>query len=128
MSTIESVTSITLLANADLSASQYHFVKVGAGTYPLSVAAAGESAIGVLMNKPGEATGAAGESAQVAILGCPKVKLGGTIAVGDNLAADADGAAIVATTPAFVVAKALQAGTDGQVVRVLLMSQFTIPA
>ncbi len=81
------VLDITLLAAADLSASQYLLVKADANG-KAALAAAGEAPIGVLQNKP-----TAGQAAQVRLYGVSKVVAGAAIAKGAFVASDANGKA-----------------------------------
>lgn len=86
---------LSIAAGADLSAKQYTFVKLS-GTTVISVAAATDSPIGVLVNDP-----ASGETAGVAISGVVKVKASAAIAVGALVGTTATGTAVT-----------LVAGTD----------------
>ncbi len=104
-----------LKAAADLSAAanQFRAVKMTAAN-SVNIAGAGEFAIGVLYNKP-----KSGVRAEVVVQGTPKLSYGGTVAVGDLLAADASGD-FVKTTPAVgnldnVLAVALEAGVTGEI-------------
>lgn len=112
------VTSITIPANADLSASQFRIAAVN--TSDKAIIAAGNTAkiIGVLMNKPT----ALGDAAQIAIGGVARVTAGATIEAGDLLTSDGDGKAIDTTTTADVlIGRALTGGADGQLIEVLLL-------
>ena len=77
---------ITLPAGADLSSSQYFFVKVNSSGQAVVCATAGEAAIGILQNKP-----TSGQAAQIMVQGVSKlvVGAGGTLTAGDLVATDA---------------------------------------
>lgn len=129
---------ITRLAGADLSSSQYRFVKLNAaGAVVLS--GAGEAAIGVLQNKPGN-----GQAATVRVGGLSKVIAGAAIALPNRIASDANGkakaavAATVNTSDAGVAADPLVASNvlgeafeaaagDGQVIEILLGRAGAVP-
>jgi hypothetical protein len=81
-----------LVAGADLSAQQFRFVKLNATGQVVACSVAGESAFGVLQDKPD----AAGRAASVATLGVSKVLAGATIAPNDLVATDAQGRAVPA--------------------------------
>lgn len=107
-----------LSASADLSAKINRFVKISGNLTVTVCAAATDKPIGVLQNKP-----VSGAPADVMVVGVSKVVLGGTVAAGDDLTSDANGAAITAVTNAGAnrsYGVALQGGTVGQVVEVLL--------
>jgi hypothetical protein len=80
-----------ILAGADLSSSQYFFVKLDNATAAV-VAGAGENAIGVLQNAP-----AAGAVAIIRTQGLSKVIGGDAVAIGAAVAANAAGKAVTAT-------------------------------
>ena len=97
-----------LTASADLSAKQYHAVKVsGALTVGLT-SAAGEVCLGILQNAP-----ASGYVADVMCSGVSKVISGAAIAAGAKLMAGADGRIITAaTTGSHVIGFALEAAAN----------------
>lgn len=96
---------LTLEAGADLSASQYRFVKVTGGQTCGAVAAATDHPIGVLQNKPD----AAGRAAAIMVEGISKAKAGAAIAAGANLTIDAVGRVVTAVATNRIYAIALQA-------------------
>ena len=109
----------TLKAGADLSAKQFHFAKFGADEdHAIACAVAGEKGIGVIMNAPD----AAELPVELAIFGGAKVKIAATIAAGDELMCDANGAGVVATTTKKVLAIAMNAGVTGDVIGVKLVN------
>lgn len=99
---------------------QYRFVKVtGRRTCGLADTTSNEIVIGVLQNKP-QATGAA---CTVAVAGVSVVEAGGTISAGAAVKTNSDGKAVAASLPgdaALVLGVALEAGTSGKLVSVLL--------
>lgn len=111
MATENALTSVTLVAGADLSAGQYLGVKVDGSGNAIACSVNGEQAYGVLLNDP-----ASGEEATVAISGITKAEAGGAIAVGANVAVDADGQFITAATADIIVGIARSAaGAAGEV-------------
>jgi hypothetical protein len=80
---------ITLPASADLSASQYKFVKINTSGEAEVATARGEKVIGVLQNKPS----AAGEAATVRVWGVSKVQAAEALAAGDFICTSAAGQA-----------------------------------
>ena len=83
-------------ASADLSAKQYHFVKMSGNNTVTVCAAITDVPIGVLQNNP-----ASGGAAEVCLFGISKVVADGTLAAGNVIGTSADGQA-----------DAIAAGTD----------------
>jgi hypothetical protein len=114
-------------ASADLSANQFYFVVLNSSKQ-LAVAGANVSCLGVLQDTPA----AAGRSGEVRCFGVTKVVAGGTIAVNDKIASDANGKAVKATaasvsagTPeplagSYVMGLALEAASAGETFSMLL--------
>lgn len=75
---------------------------------------AGAKALGVV-----DVTTEKDQFAPVAVFGILLVEAGGTIAVGDGIASDANGKAVKAETTAIINGYALDAGTTGQKIRIL---------
>ena len=101
-------------AAGDISAEQYTFFKRGANDTVVQ-SGAGEAAVGVLWNDPA----AAGRMAVVITGGEPNVYAGDAIAVGDEVAADANGDAVTAVSTDIVVGIAREAaGGAGELVRI----------
>ena len=101
-------------ANSDLStgkggqlgSGQFLAVKL-VGARLVDLCGAGDYAYGILQNKP-----AAGQAADVGIMGVTKAVCGGTIAAGDYLTPNASGQLITATTTAQPrIAVAIEAAT-----------------
>lgn len=89
----------TFVAGATtLAAKQYFLVKQHTDGTLILAAAATDSIVGVLQNKP-----AVGASALVRFGGTTKVVAGGTIAVGAFVTSDANGNAVATTTAGDVV-------------------------
>jgi hypothetical protein len=119
---------IDRIAGADLSQAVYHAVVQNAdsnnstGRSVVLASSATDAIFGVLNNGPvaGETASVCGRNAQ----GTFKVKLGGTVAFGDNLTADANGAAVATTTSGNqVLGVAQEAGVSGQVIEYLVVNQ-----
>ena len=76
---------VTLVAGEDLSAKQYHFVKIDNGTgKAVAVSGATDRPIGVVQNNP-----TSGQEAEVLISGGTKIKAGGSASAGQALFASA---------------------------------------
>lgn len=107
----------SLLASADLSAKQFHFVKfVTDDDHVVNCGVAGELGIGVLMNAPA----AAEDVAEVSFFEGAKVKLAGTVARGGEIMCDAAGKGVAATTGKKVMAIAMASGVSGDIIPVKL--------
>jgi hypothetical protein len=78
----------TFVAAGDLSAKQYHFVKLDTDGKVVIVAAITDKPIGVLQNNP-----ASGEEAEVVICGITKVSADSSINEGDLIGTSSDGQA-----------------------------------
>ena len=104
----------TFIAGADLTDKQYTFVFENAAAERTVVTpAAGAKADGVLLNDPKEGTAAA-----VANYGRVKVVCGGTIPLGSEVACDAQGRAVVATSTAIRLGKTTEAGVVNQLITI----------
>lgn len=119
MATENIVLSKSWPASVDLSAYQFHAVKISGAQAALCGAA--DVPVGILQNKPD----AAGKAAEVGLIGVSKAVVNGSsvnVAIGDFLAVNANGRLIKTTTASDnVVARALEAVTaDGVVAEVLL--------
>lgn len=111
----EVLQNVTVEAAGDLSAAQYHFVKLDTNDQAVLCDAAGEQAYGVLQNTP-EAAGRAGT---VARDGITKVVAGEAIALGDEVATNASGRAVTALVGNTVLGIARTAcNNDGEIVSV----------
>ena len=122
MATEAPVQNLTLEAGADLSAKQYHCVKLSSGKAVLC--AAGEDALGVLQNKP-----SLGEAAVYMRLGLSKCAAAAAIAEGASVAAAADGRIETAGSGDYVIGKAKAAAAGaGSIISVeLTLSGVALP-
>lgn len=79
------------VAGEDLTSYRYHLVTISGSTARTVVrcSSQGQSAVGVLVNKPGS-----GEAAAVCMLGITKVMVGGTIYAGDKFTTSVSATAI----------------------------------
>lgn len=77
-----------LTASADLSAKQYHFVKVSGVRTVTVCAAITDKPIGVLQNTP-----ASGEAAEIVAVGVTKVSSDSAVTAGDLIGTSSDGQA-----------------------------------
>ena len=109
----------TYLSAGDLSSGQYTFVKrAAAGT--VVVAGAGEAAVGVQWNAPA----AAGRPVSVINGGEPNVYVGtGGVTIDDEIAADAAGKAVVATSPDVVIGIARETAAENGLVRIDFLAE-----
>lgn len=76
---------------------------------------AGAKALGVA-----DVTTDKAQFAPIALFGILLVEAGGTIAIGDSIASDANGKAVKAESTALINGYALDSGTAGQKIRVLI--------
>lgn len=79
---------ITLEAGADLSAKQYHFVKLDASGKAVVCSGATDKPVGVLQNTP-----TSGQAAEIVVAGLTKVSSDAALAIGDLIGTSADGQA-----------------------------------
>ena len=99
---------VTLVAAADLSALQYHFVKLNSDGEAAAVAAITDIPIGVLQNAP-----TAGQEAEVLVAGGTKLKAVEAITLPAFLSVSINGRAdkiATSDTTQFVVGQAVTAG------------------
>lgn len=115
MATEQKVCSITRLAGADLSNSQYLFVEQSAAGAITVCNAAGEFSLGVLQNDP-----TSGQAGTVAVSGVTKVVAGGNVAIGAKVATTAAGKALTATTGHQIMGEAISGGALDEVISILL--------
>lgn len=114
MATMQNPHIVSLVAGADLSAKQFHFVSVSADGQLDPTGNAG-AADGVLLNAPN----AAGQVAEVAIGGIVKVECGAVVTRGGPVGCDADGAAVNAATGDIILGTALETGAAGRVIEII---------
>lgn len=109
---------LSIPADTNLSTKQYFCVNVNTDGEAVLSSATTDEPIGVLENMPS----AAGMAAEIKHSGLGKIKIGGTVAVGDKLGPDTDGMAIAVTANnKTYIAKALQAGVDGDIIEALIV-------
>lgn len=109
--------TLSRVAGADLSAKQFYFVKQ-ANTGKVSACSVdGEHSIGVLQNNP-----TANQSATVAFSGITKIKLGGTVAIGDLVSTDTSGRAVTASS-GVVLGECVLGGAVNEIGSILLRSE-----
>jgi hypothetical protein len=111
---------ITLEAGADLSSSQYYFVKLNASGKAVVCAGATDIPVGVLQNNP-----TSGQAAEIVVVGLTKVSSNAALAIGDLIGTSADGQADAKTagtdTTEYVVGTVLTTtGAAGVVGSVLV--------
>lgn len=112
----EKLVCITFQASADLSASQYCFMKVDSNDR-VAVAAVDDAIVGVLQDN----VAALGRACQVAVGGVTKVKCGGNITKGGRVTGDSTGRAIALTSgDAYSMGVALETGTVGVLIAMLI--------
>ena len=106
-------------ASANLSAKQYHFVKMSGNGTVTVCADVTDVPIGVLQNNP-----TSGQAAEVCLFGITKVVADGTLAAGNRIGTSADGQADAITagtdTTVTVVGIALTAAAAGNTVEMFL--------
>jgi hypothetical protein len=107
---------VTLVAAADLSAKQYHFVKLDSAGKAAVIAANTDRAIGVLQNAP-----LAGQEAEVLVVGGTKLVAGEAVAEGAVLsttsAGKADSILVGTATTQYILGTALtEVANDGEIV------------
>lgn len=118
MATEQGLKSISIQANADLSASQFCMGVVNSSG-KFAIAGAGAKIDGVLQNKPA----ASGRASTVAIDGVTKVRAGAAVTAGDDLTPDSTGRAVTAATGDIVGGRALEAATAANQVITMLIDR-----
>lgn len=116
----EGLVAISKTAGADLSAAAnaYTGVKYNGSGQLVAFAAATDRPAGVLQ-KP---LPKSGEVGRLGVGGISKVKLGGTVAAGDQIQFNATGAGIVAAVGGHIIGTAQSAGVSGDIIPVLISS------
>jgi hypothetical protein len=106
-----------VVANADLSASQFCGVKIATADFGVSLASTGgEAILGILQNKP-----LATQAADVRFVGVSKAKAGASYSRGALLMTDTSGRFITATATNHAVAMALEAAAAANEIRTVLI-------
>jgi hypothetical protein len=122
----EQVRSLSLPANADLSASQFCFVAVNSSGKLILPATAGDDCIGVLQDKP-DAADRIGEVGMLNMSGRLKVKAGATLAPGAKVQANTSGHAIAAASGDHVLGTVIVGGDSGELIEILPGSRMLLP-
>jgi len=105
------------LALTALTGTPFRFVKLSSGK--IALCGAGEAGLGVVQDEP-----AASEAGNVMLVGVSKVLAGGTINQGNAIKSDATGKAVAASeTDQFIFGTALEDGSSGEYIDVLLLGQ-----
>lgn len=113
--------STVIAAKAAAAITDGAMLAVTMGTNGVSVAAAGEAAVGLLIAET-EATVAAGDDVTVQVKDIGLWKTGAAVAAGALLASDANGKAITAASGKYIIAQALEAATAAdQVIHVQII-------
>lgn len=100
-------------AGADLSAKRLYLVKLNSDGEAILSAAGTDRSLGPIYEPEEE-----NKAVAVAIGGCPKVLIGGTVGEGDRLTSDGSGKAITTTTSGnYVFGEAMEEGADGDVIQ-----------
>ena len=117
MALMEMVQAISFEAGGDLSADQWKFVTVAADEQVDLETSAGALPTGVLLNNPD----AAGKAAEVGVAGVLKVEAAAAIVAGADVACNAAGLAVTATTGNAIVGQCrVGAGAAGELCEVLM--------
>ena len=103
---------------AEVAITDYLIVKPGTDADEVTLAGAAEKPYGVAqvkqqLNQPG-----AGDVVEVAVYGGAFVKLGGTVAKGASITADAASKGVAATTGQWSIGVADEAGDDGDIIAI----------
>lgn len=100
----------SFIAGGDLSAKQYHFVKLNTSGQVVIVAAVTDKPVGILQNAP-----ASGGVAEVMLAGISKMVADADLAIGDQIGASSDGQAATyapgTDTTKYIVGEVLTANT-----------------
>ena len=106
----------TLNAGADLSALQYHIMRIsGVNACNVSSQATDSDMCGILLNKP-----ASGEGASIQYSGRGRVVAGAAVTAGDHVTCNGSGRAATVTSGQMALGQALEtSGADGQIIDVI---------
>ncbi|NBS62298.1 MAG: DUF2190 family protein [Microbacteriaceae bacterium] len=123
---VESQAKFSVAAGADLSSSQFTFVKMS-GTTAIAVAAATDVPVGVLVNTP-----KSGQTAEVVVSGIVKIKASAAIAVGAKVGTTSAGLAVTLVsgtdTTKFICGMALTAAAAANDIITMLLVPATAKA
>ncbi len=119
----EALQTVTMIAGADLSSSQYLFVKTDSTAKTVVLCGDGEDAFGVLQDDP-----VSGQACTVAIGGVSKVKLGGSVTAGAAISSGASGVGNTSANGDYMLGYALADGSSGEIIPVKLDKNGVDPA
>lgn len=119
----EKLETVTMIAGADLSSSQYLFVATNTTAKTVVLCGDGADAFGVLQDAP-----TSGQACCVAIGGISKVKLGGTVAAGGVVSSGASGIGVASANGDYMLGIALAGGDSGHIIPVKLDKNGVDPA
>ncbi|MAH50652.1 hypothetical protein CMI37_32835 [Candidatus Pacearchaeota archaeon] len=108
---------ITMIANEDLSTSQYKMVYVDGDNGVKLRVAAGAGLLGIVQNKP-----QSGEHATIVWNGLSRCSAGATITAGSWITVTASGTAVAATSSDYIVGKAITGVASGSLFQLLVES------
>lgn len=118
---------ISLVAAADLSGGQFYFVTLDTNGKAALITATTDRPVGVLQNKPT----AAGQSAEIVVLGVTKIKTAGALTQGTHLLGpDNAGKAVARTVTAstnWVGGVPLETASSGDVISALVNCVVPLP-
>lgn len=118
-SSINKSPTFAAVAGAEITKGAGKAVKFDSSGNVILCSSAGEAAIGILIMQTADNV-AEGDSVTVQITGRGQAVAGGTIAAGDMLAVDTNGALVKAAATNYVVGQALAAGTANGFVEVII--------
>lgn len=105
----------TVEAAADLSAIQYHIMRLSAvNKCNMSSNAADSDMCGILQNKP-----QSGEPATIQYFGPGRAVAGATVTAGDHITCDGSGRAITVTSGSMSLGQALETGASGNTIDIV---------
>lgn len=109
----EALQTVTMIAGADLSSSQYLFVKTNSTAKTVVLCGDGEDAFGILQDDP-----VSGQACTVAIGGVSKLKLGGSVTAGGPVSSGASGVGNASANGDYMLGYALAGGSSGEIIPV----------
>ena len=115
MATKNLISSVSLVAAADLTAKQFYVVKIDSAGKAALAGASDTTQVGILQDKTPNGT-----AATVATGGISKAVLGGTVASGAEVTSDANGKIIAATTGKYIIGICTAGGAANEIGSVLI--------
>lgn len=111
---------LSLLTVTDLSAAQYHFVKLSADNTVAICAQTTDKPIGILQNKPVGASGAA-KAARVRVIGVSRLVAGGQLVAGNDIGTHSDGTGVAKSADKdIIMGQVLEGAASGGVATVAI--------